>query len=281
MGDALGGPYEGRKPPVRISHDSQWRLSDDTQLTLATCEAIIASGGHLDPEVVASRFASWHRQRRVTGMGASTYKALTELAAGGHWALSGAKGERAAGNGAAMRIAPAAFLLDPSVECDRRMIRDLCRITHRHEEAYVGALAVVVALRAVIEHTWKGGDDLLEIVISALPDSKIRDRMKELGRYGVNRPLEEIAILFGTSGYVVESVPLALYGAQQIGRLGFKGVLKELISAGGDTDTNASIAGQVSGAYLGKGALPSEMLEKLPENNLVKLIAGKFAGQLV
>lgn len=36
IGDCLGGPYEGQKVPVRIEHQREWRLSDDTQLTLAT-----------------------------------------------------------------------------------------------------------------------------------------------------------------------------------------------------------------------------------------------------
>src|SRR5438876_942526 len=77
-------------------------------------DAFVEAEGCVDPETIASRFASWHRQKQITGVGASTHKALTELAAGGHWALTGAKGERAAGNGAAMRIAPLAFVLDPS-----------------------------------------------------------------------------------------------------------------------------------------------------------------------
>ena len=178
-----------------------------------------------------------------------------------------------------MRIAPA-FLLDPSVELERRTIRDVCRITHHHEEAYVGALAVVVALRAIIEHRWEGGDDLLDIVAGALPDSSVRDRLEELNGQGANRTLAEVGALFGTSGYVVESVPLALYGAQQINRLSFEGMMKELIGVGGDTDTIASIAGQVCGTYLGVSGLPSKMLESLPEKDQVHDIANQFVASL-
>src|SRR5438552_12980525 len=82
-------------------------------------------------------------------MGSSTLKALHDLDAGLHWALAGAKGEMSAGNGAAMRIAPLAFHLDPTVARDRQVIRDVCRITHHNEEAYVGALAIVVAVRSL------------------------------------------------------------------------------------------------------------------------------------
>ena len=120
IGDAFGRPYENLRPPIVICDADEWRLSDDTQLTLATCEAIAANNGVVDPAVIAERFAHWHRARRVTGMGSSTLKALTELVAGGHWALVGGKGERAAGNGAAMRAAPLAFCLDPTDDSRRQ-----------------------------------------------------------------------------------------------------------------------------------------------------------------
>lgn len=93
-------------------------ISDDTQLTLATCESVIAAGG-VRPEEVANAFISWYRAGRITGIGASTLKALRELDGGMHWALAGAKGEMSAGNGAAMRVAPLAFLLDPAVPSAR------------------------------------------------------------------------------------------------------------------------------------------------------------------
>src|SRR5262245_24138963 len=66
----------------------------------------------------------------VPGLGSSTLKALRDLSAGAHWALAGARGEYAAGAGAAMRIAPLAFLLDPASADDRVLIRDVARITH-------------------------------------------------------------------------------------------------------------------------------------------------------
>ena len=148
VGDAMGGPYEGSRGPVTYEPPDVWLLSDDTQLTLATCEAI-AANRRVDPQDVADRFLVWLRGGRITGIGGSTFKALRDLDMGAHWALSGAQGERAAGNGAAMRAAPLAFVLDPEVAADRTTIRDVCRITHRNDEAYIGALAIIVAIRQV------------------------------------------------------------------------------------------------------------------------------------
>jgi ADP-ribosylglycohydrolase len=87
------------------------------------------------------------------------------------------------------------------------------------------------------------------IVISEandLPDTQVRDRLIALTEIEEEAPLREIARRFGCSGYVVESIPLALCGASRIRSVDFKTVLHELIACGGDTDTNASIAGQVA-----------------------------------
>src|SRR5262249_45857918 len=157
-------------------YDKPWRLSDDTQMTLATCEAIIHCG-RVDPATIADTFADWHRKGRFTGLGASTYKALTELCQVGHWALVGRKGEMAAGNGAAMRIAPLAFLLDPAEQQSRQTIRDVSRITHHNDEAYAGALAVVTAVRAAWNSVWNGENNLIEQIIDLLPDTSVRDRL--------------------------------------------------------------------------------------------------------
>lgn len=142
LGDAWGGPFEGRVGPVCFEIPRQSQVSDDTQLTLATCESVIEHGC-VNPENLASHMLEWFVQGRISGIGSSTLKAMRDLSAGVHWALAGSRGEYAAGSGAAMRVAPLAFLLDPAKTDDRILIRDVCRITHHNDEAYVGALAVV------------------------------------------------------------------------------------------------------------------------------------------
>src|SRR5262249_52827300 len=154
-----------------------------------------------------------------------------------HWALVGNKGEYAAGNGAAMRIAPLAFCLDPGKKESRQIIRDVSRITHHNEEAYVGALAVVIAIRAAFDGDWNGDHRLLQMVIDSLPDSSVRDRLTEIAKLDNGVSLSELGRRFGRSGYVVDSVPLALVGSARIVELGFENMLSEIVSAGGDTDT--------------------------------------------
>ncbi|HWB13872.1 MAG TPA: ADP-ribosylglycohydrolase family protein [Pirellulales bacterium] len=276
LGDAMGGPYENKPSPIRLIADVPLRLSDDTQLTLSTCEAIVEAG-RPSPQLVAAAFAALFQQRGLRGLGASTYKALQELAAGGHWALVGGKGELAAGNGPATRIAPLAFLLDPSSSSDRQIIRDVCRITHHNEEAYCGALAVVRAIRLAFRGCWRAGRGLLHEVALGLPDCAVRDRLTAMSPDFASVPLAEIARRFGTSGHVVESVPFALMAAEHLGEMSFSAVIEEVVMAGGDTDSTASMAGQICGTCVGQQALPDDWLDRLPEAHDVRRTADCFA----
>src|SRR5262249_14187135 len=142
-------------------------------------------------------------------------------------------------------------------------------------------LAVTIAVRSAWLGEWKGENSIIPQIASLLPDSSVRDRLLSLDTLGETVSLREIAERFGCSGYVVESVPLAICGAQRVRLLGFKGMLEELVSSGGDTDTIASIAGQIAGALIGNDGLPTEMRSRLPEKDLILRIANEFADTVI
>jgi ADP-ribosyl-[dinitrogen reductase] hydrolase len=156
-------------PPVRRL---RWQLTDDTQLTLLTLEALCQEPA-LSPARLATCLVEAYTRGQLTGLGASTVHALRGLQVGGRWSQVGRGGEYGAGNGAAMRSAPFAFW--PQV--DRTQLRDFCRLTHHHEEAYVGALALVLAIRAVLNGQWTGAESLLALLVPQLPDTRVRDRL--------------------------------------------------------------------------------------------------------
>lgn len=265
LGDAWGSSYENE---IKID-DSQifylggkkfrprnWCITDDTQMTLATCEVL--SESNFTPENLINKFTEYYRNRKLIGIGASTLKAILDTEAGIHWSHAGRVGEFAAGNGGAMRIAPFAFF--PHIT--RQNIFDACRITHRNDEAYAGALAVYLSIKAILHSEWNGNNNLLDLIIPEIPDTNVRDRLIEINKQGPNSSIAETAEL-GTNGYVVNSVPFAIYCSTKILDLGLEEMLRQIINAGGDTDTNASIAGQIAGTLIGTRDIPPQLILKL------------------
>jgi len=268
IGDAYGSAYENLtktdsddsntfylfgKPEKTIP---RWKITDDTQLTLATCE-VITENNELKTEYFAQKYLDYFKRRKITGIGASTLKAFQELEVGGHWSQVGRKGEYAAGNGAAMRIAPLAFVDNIT----REQIREISTITHNNDEAYVGSLSVTLAIQAILSKKWTGKENLIELLIDQIPDTRLRDRLIEI------KDIDNLIEIGnkGNDGYVVNSVPLAIAAANKVTEIGIEGVFEQLIEIGGDTDTNASIAGQIAGALIGRKGIPESLMSKLIE----------------
>ena len=218
----------------------------------------------MNPESIAVRMTDWFRDRRISGIGASTLKSLTELNAGGHWAMVGTTGERSAGDGAAMRIAPLAFFLDPTIDTERTTIRDVCRITHRNDEACLGALAILHSInRGALDR------ELIEYLISQLPDSRIRDRFIEI--HSKNMTAAQLASRYEPSGYVVNSVPLSILISIESETV--LDSIKSIVEFGGDTDTISSMFGHLFGAIYGPTCLPKEIIEQIDDYNLISRTA--------
>lgn len=235
-----------------------WGITDDTQLTLATVEALIKDE-KANPELIASQFLKYYQERKLRGIGSSTLKSLKELNVGGHWSQVGRRGEYAAGNGAAMRIAPIGFKED----IENSQIRDICIITHNNDEAYIGARTVIIAIREILKGNWIGETNLIKLIIEQIPDTRVRDRLIEIQDI---KSLEEIGEK-GKDGYVVNSVPLAIAAANKVKEIGIEKMYSKLIEIGGDTDTNCSIAGQIAGTLIGLEGIPLKLRMKLEELN--------------
>src|SRR5689334_17342364 len=85
IGDAIGSYYEGRSIVEMISLEVINGITDDTQLTMATCESIL-DNGQVSAASIAQHMLTWYNKGKLTGLGASTLKALRDLQAGAHWA---------------------------------------------------------------------------------------------------------------------------------------------------------------------------------------------------
>jgi ADP-ribosyl-[dinitrogen reductase] hydrolase len=270
-GDGIGGTFEGQGPdPERQLPRPPWRVSDDTRMTFATCRGIARTGG-VDPAAIAKAFLEELRTG-LPGVGSSTLKALRDLAAGQHWALSGARGEFAAGNGAAMRIAPLAFFGDAREPAFARVIRDIASITHRNDEAITAAVAFVAGMQLVADSHPRQA--ILTSLIDSLPDTALSDSLTALAALSESATSREAANEVGTSGRAAQSVALALFIGSSTSTI--ETAILEALRCGGDTDTIASLAAQMRAAA--GTEVPVEWLPHLPTEE-VRRLSGSLVGR--
>ena len=155
LGDAMGAPREGgvaERLAWRVlgrTPDGRMRWTDDTQMTLALSESLIAQQG-LVLDDAALRMARAHQWRRGYGPGAA--KVLARIRRGEPWpsASRSVYPDGSYGNGGAMRVAPLALWFAPDAAAVWQAARDSAAITHAHEAAQWGAGAMALAVRTAL-----------------------------------------------------------------------------------------------------------------------------------
>lgn len=153
-GDAWGYQVEFTKydkmPAYPVAPPPQiWRVSDDTQMTLALHDALVDAAGQLDniaavTAAITERFLQWQTDpdnNRAPGTTCMT--SLTRLREGARWFDTDGAVE-SAGCGAVMRLAPAAFCPD-EVWLGITALQAL--VTHKHPRALAAALVLAEAIR--------------------------------------------------------------------------------------------------------------------------------------
>ncbi|MEW6555650.1 MAG: ADP-ribosylglycohydrolase family protein [Actinomycetota bacterium] len=269
VGDALGMPVEGARASyirgqlgrVRDFLDAPWRLlkagqwTDDTKMMLCHARSI-TNCGRFDPEDTAREFIAWLESRDWRGIGGATYESIQRLADGVSPLQSGMKGEMAAGNGAAMRIAPVAIL-----DCgDLDRLREDCRIaavmTHDNPEAVAGALAVAYAVARGARGDLTPGE-LVPDTVAFVGPGAVADRLSMAARFlDAGMEIDEALARLGTGGYVVETVASAFFSFLRTPE-DFEETVSRAVGGGLDADTTGAIAGAISGAYNGLDAIPA------------------------
>jgi len=258
VGDALGFPVEGlsrKRARRRYEGIDRYRflgstgyVSDDTEQAVITAEAVVEAQG--DPVSAASVFGRKLRGWFWTippGVGFSTLKACLKLSVG----LP--SGVASAGNGAAMRMAPVGvYEEDP-----RKLATELARVTHTDPRGVDGAVSVAVAVSRLVRGKSCELSDLPEV------DAGLMDALRlawDLCQREAD--FDEITDQIGATGYVLHTVPLA-FAALWSQPDTFLSGLQKVILQGGDTDSNAAVAGALLGAKMGGGAIPSQLVEGL------------------
>ena len=254
LGEAYGAAFAASEMPMR---GPRWTIGPNTQLMLATCEGIL-NAGELSLESVRKSILDWYSRGWIMNPEPATLMALLEISGGRGMDLTSQNGAAGFSNGAVIRTAVAGWMLDTSSEKDKAKLKEICAITHRTEEAYSGALAVVLAMRLIRNER----QNFLPVVMRAIPLSGIKDRLEAIAKTP-DITLRDIGRRFGASANVVDSISLALFATQQFSSDGLPGVLKEVVKAGGEFASNCAISGMITGYCLGMENIPREWIDRL------------------
>jgi ADP-ribosyl-[dinitrogen reductase] hydrolase len=146
-------------------------------------------------------------------------------------------------------------------------------LTHPEPEASWPAVAVNVAAHCLL----KGRRDFIPDVIAAL-EAQVDvplEVLEAVRRVPFGRR-EALPITGAASGYAVNTMEIALWSAHHEPSL--ERGLTWLVSAGGDTDTNAAVAGGLMGARDGETAIPDRWLAALPQRDRFTTLAERLVG---
>lgn len=177
-------------------------------------------------------------------------------------ALLGDPDMESQGNGALMRVMPLALwaLENPGVDWESA-VREDAAITHPHP---VNGDANAVYVYALMQAVQEGATprSVYESTLAWAKDKDIHPAVQDvLRRAATERPDYDGEC----SGWVLKALQSAFY--QLLHAPDFKSALVDIVSSGGDTDTNAAIAGPLLAAIYGPACIPTEWLDKVREAN--------------
>ena len=292
VGDAVGAPFEGRPGPLPLPRveaalqgGATLRTTDDTAMTLALAESLLACGG-LDEDDLAATFAQHYVRDPNRGYGGAVRDLLVRVAAGQDWRTLAAGqfgGTGSFGNGAAMRVAPvgvAAADLAQAVDWARRS----AATTHTHPEAMAGAAvqaAAVAMLVRVADPEALRTADLLAQLREVAGNGSVGDRLAVVAsaaRAG-SVDLELLITEIGTGVSAWEAVPAAV-GCLVREPRSFRNAVLAAVSLGGDTDTIAAMTGAMSGALLGEQAVPQEWRDRVEHASTLARLGEQLVSSL-
>lgn len=285
IGDGLGAWREGRRIAEKEDIASlaerveELAYTDDTHMTIGVVESLIQSRG-FDGEHMVQTFIKNYETEPWRGYGPGPPRVFRMIKSGEPWHSAASKIYRGGsfGNGSAMRVAPVGLLYSNNPAKLREIAYKSSSITHSHELGKEGAAlqayAVALALNTPSDEEIDREAFLLKLQNFAqtqLYKEKIANTKELLGEQDRAR----VVAVLGNGIEALNSVPTAIYCFLKQPK-SYKDSVIYAISLGGDTDTIASMAGAISGAYLGIEAIPQEWRLKLENKAYIEDLAEKL-----
>lgn len=281
-GNALGVPTEFLGTPEAIHarfpggllevlrrDTAESPYDDDLALALHLAEELLEE--EVDLRRLAHRWIRWAREDG-RGIGAWTARALQHIEQHDR-PPAGTGGQ--AGNGAVSRGLPVALAAHGSPRNLVSGTYHTARLTHPDERCAWSAVAVNVAAARFLQ----GKRDFVPDVIEALRNNGAPGEVLTAVRRVPLEKRDELPVTGPAAGYTVHCMEIALWFAHHEPHLE-RGLIW-LANAGGDTDTNAAVAGGLMGARDGEEAIPARWLAEIPGTDRIRHLADRLVGVAV
>ena len=169
-----------------------------------------------------------------------------------------------------MRCLPVALRFHDNVDKLMRVSTQQAAITHADERCLWGAAAVNLAVRELLHGNIYFVDEVLHRIGDKAPRVLVQAIHRVLREQQADLPIS----VAGESGYVVHCVEIAFWFATHERTL--EDALVFLVQAGGDTDTNAALAGALLGARDGEAGIPPRWVEQVAGAPGVRRLADRL-----
>ena len=286
LGDALGAPFEGRKPeviaaryatPMRMLFEppeERLRYTDDAQMAIAVAEVLVSRDDPSPEDYAASYVENFEIWRGYGGGAKRTLRALSE-GTSVHDAARIAFPDGSYGNGAAMRVAAVGLRFANDQGRLLEQARRSALPTHCHPIGIDGAL-LIAAGTAFALRTASAPFDRLWKELGGLPESREFEAKLEAAR-AVTHPAQLPSLGTGIASHDSAVTALALFALFPDD---YPGAVSHAVCMGGDCDTIAAMAGGLVGARVGEAALPEIWLERLEDGPKGRTFIAELATKL-
>ncbi len=260
--------------------------TDDTSMALCLAHCLLQQGGELDPCELMNVFLKWVYDGygacigRCIGLGGTIKNALDEFESEwqsrpdeyqrhiqqlAHQRTWQAGNDMRSGNGAIMRMAPAALYWHDDLQKALQTARLQAATTHPTSECIDACAAMADMIVRAVNGASKS--EMLQLsaeCMVSLNNADVKELFLDNAAWRTKRTKDIITL----PGRCLWSLEAALWAVHNT--LCFEDAVTAAVKLGGDADTVAAITGQLAGALYGEKQIPSSWLRALAHREQIR-----------